>query len=124
MRAFMQQSTGTRLAVAFGVLAVLGVLCILPTMQAARESGRSAGGRAQLGYLTKDGARCPRPRRPVRRVNQARRGGYRVVCRKGVGAGETVVAIPQDDKGKIIYNGHVEVAVEDFTGLPDRVRHR
>ena len=122
MRAFIQQSTGARLAVAFGVLAVLVVLCILPTIQAARESGRSSGDRAELDYFSKDGAAAPASAAAgvegLTRLGVAM-AGYS--ADKGVGSGETVVAIPQDDKRKIIYNGHVEVAVEDFTGLPDRV---
>ena len=32
-----------------------------------------------------------------------------------------IVAAPADGKRKIIYNAHVELAVEDFGGLPERV---
>jgi len=122
MRAFIEQITGVRLAVAFGLVAVLGVLFMLPANQAAREAGRQPDGRADWAYLTKEGvAAAATSAAGEERLTKLGMPLTQFYADKGVGAGETVVAIPQDDKRKIIYNGHVEVAVEDFTGVPDRV---
>jgi hypothetical protein len=39
----------------------------------------------------------------------------------GIGAGEPVVSTPAGVDRKIIYNGQVELVVEDFTGVPELV---
>ena len=121
MRAFRQQPTGVKLAVAFCLVVVLGVLCFLPSIQAAREAGRYAGDRASLDYYSKDGAAPAAAADGVEGVTKLGLAVNGYFAGKGIGSGDTFVAIPQDDKRKIIYNGHVEVAVEDFTGVPDRV---
>jgi hypothetical protein len=88
------------------VLGSLGLACAVGCgVESAREAGRSA---------ISDSLSLPESSAPVA-------GAALEFAKTGVGAGERIASVYQSLDRKIIYSAEMELAVEDFSGLPDRV---